>query len=503
VYVHIKKGKTMKDLSSFEKLVGTTIKKYQLAQFVEQNAFAAIFLARYPGTEQMYQFRLLNGSENLSPEERLVYLGQFQQEASKIAALQYPAIHPLIEYGNYDGIPYLISSYMPAHYALAAHLKKSGPLDVRRAGYCLDHIASALEYAHIHTILHGNLAPHSIFLIPTSSAESPSVIIADFGLARLQRLIKQDSQQLHPDWEISAPELLAGGLVSPASDIYALGAVLYQMLTSHSVFEGSHDSDQIRQAPVPSLAKWSSHLPQALDDIIQTTMAKQPERRYQRASDLANAYYHIIAPGDTTRQPLTTPAPVSRQPGPDRQRRNNKVAGSIGHTAQHSRSVSRRKAIFVIAGVGTAAAVAGIVWASSRSGPDTGSSLPAVAEQATPLSQPTSQASASSTGLHTGTVIARTADVPVNHAVAFLLTGKGDPAVLVHLPNNSFVAFNAVCTHQSCTVAYNPKTKLLECPCHGAKFDPASDAAVKAGPAPTPLAAVKIRVNVDGTITTE
>jgi thiosulfate dehydrogenase [quinone] large subunit len=165
--------------------------------------------------------------------------------------------------------------------------------------------------------------------------------------------------------------------------------------------------------------------------------------------------------------------------------------------------VSRRKAIFVIAGVGTAAAVAGIVWASSRSGPDTGSSLPVVAEQATPLSQSTSQAAASSTGSQSGTVIARTADVPVNHAIAFQLTGKGDPAVLVHLPNNSFVAFNAVCTHQSCTVAYNPKTKLLECPCHGAKFDPASDAAVKEGPAPTPLAAVKISVNADGTITTE
>jgi len=494
----------MKDFSSFEKLVGTTIKKYQLAQFVEQDAFAAIFLARYPGTEQMYQVRMLNRSDNLLPEERLVYLGQFQQEASRIAALQYPAIHPLIEYGNNDGFPYLISSYMPAHYSLAAHLKKSGPLDVRRAGYCLDHIASALEYAHLHTIFHGNLTSRSIFLIPTSSAESPSVIVADFGLARLQRLIKQDSQQLHPDWEVSAPELLAGGLVSPASDIYALGAVLYQMLTSHSVFEGSHDSDKMRQTPVPSLAKWSSHLPQALDDIIDTAMAKQPEKRYQRASDLANAYYHIIAPGDTTRQPLTTPAPVSRQPGgPDRQGRNNKVTGSTGHIAQQSRSVSRRKAIFVIAGVGTAAAVAGIVWASSRSGPDTGASLPGVAEQATPLSQSTSQAAASSTGSHTGTVIARTSEVPVNHAVAFQLAGKGEPAVLVHLPNNSFVAFNAVCTHQSCTVAYNQKTKLLECPCHGAKFDPANDAAVKAGPAPTPLAAVKISVNADGTITTQ
>ena len=498
----------MKDLSSFEKLVGTTIKKYQLAQLIEQNAFGATFLARCPGTEQRYQLRLLNGSEHLSPEERLVYLGQFQQEASKIAALQHPAIHPLLEYGNYDGMPYLISLYISTRHSLATHLEKSGPLDVIRAGYSLDHIASALEYAHLRAILHGHLTPRLIFVIPTSSSQPPSIVVADFGLAHLQKLVKQDGQQVspagqqpHPDWEIYAPEQRSGGPIGPASDIYALGAILYQMLTGHSAFERSHDRNNVHP-PILSLQRWSSHLPRQLDGVIQTAMAKQPEKRYQRPSDLANAYHEIVAPGDVARQRLITPAPVSVQPVPDRQRGNNKVASSTERTAQRPRSVSRRNAIFMIAGVGTAAAVAGIVWASSRSGPNTGSSLPTVAQNATPSSQsvPT-QPATSSTGGHTGTVIAHTAEVPVNHAIAFQLAGKGDPAVLIHLLNNSFVAFDAICTHAGCTVAYNPASELLECPCHGAKFDPASNAAVKAGPAPTPLTAVKISVNADGTIT--
>jgi eukaryotic-like serine/threonine-protein kinase len=503
-----KKGNDMKNFSSFEKLVGATIKRYQLAQLIEQNDLGASFLARYPDTEQMYQFRLLNGPENLSPEERLVYLGQFQQEASKIAVLQHPTIHPLLDYGNHDSKPYLISSYIPAHHSLTAHLKKSGPLDVMRAGYYLDQIASALEYAHLHAIPHGNLNPHIIFVIPTSSSQSWSVVVADFGLTGLQRLSKQNgqqaspaSQQPHPDWEICAPEQHSGGPIGPAGDIYALGAILYQMLTGHSVFEDNH----VSQAPVPSLAKWSSHLPQHLDGIIQTAMAKQPEKRYQQASQLANAYHQLVAPGDRARQPLMTPAPVSVQPVSDQRRRNNRVVSSTGRTAQRSRSVSRRKALFVIAGVGTAAAIAGVVWASSRSGPDTGSSLPAVAQNTTPSFQSQSaptQPATSSTGAHTGTVIAHTTDIPLNHAVPFQPAGKGDPAVLIHLPNNRFVAFDTICTHQGCTVAYNPTSKLLECPCHGAKFDPASNAAVTQGPAPTPLAAVKISVNADGTITT-
>ena len=102
----------------------------------------------------------------------------------------------------------------------------------------------------------------------------------------------------------------------------------------------------------------------------------------------------------------------------------------------------------------------------------------------------TTIAQAAGPNVGSGEVIAQKSEVPINSALAFTDTDLGQPGVLVHLPSGDFVAYSAVCTHQGCTVSYQPQTQQLVCPCHGSIFDPARDGAVVQGPAATPLARI-------------
>ncbi|HEY7125779.1 MAG TPA: TQO small subunit DoxD [Ktedonobacterales bacterium] len=104
------------------------------------------------------------------------------------------------------------------------------------------------------------------------------------------------------------------------------------------------------------------------------------------------------------------------------------------------------------------------------------------------------------TGSTGDNVIGNTKNIPLNSATTFTIAGNNDPGVLVHLPNDKFVAYDALCTHASCTVAYNGGSKHLECPCHGSVFDPANAAKVLGGPARSPLGNIKITIDNSGNI---
>lgn len=116
--------------------------------------------------------------------------------------------------------------------------------------------------------------------------------------------------------------------------------------------------------------------------------------------------------------------------------------------------------------------------------------------------RPGTQTAGGTGGTSAGTVIAHTKDISEKSAVTFTIPGTGDPGVLIHLPNQQFVAFDTTCTHAGCEVDYDPDSGHLICPCHGAQFDPANQAAVLQGPAQSPLSSIKLHIDpTSGAIT--
>ena len=514
----------MIEQTSFGKLVGTTLGNYRLERLIEQSELGAVFLASNrdasgdgrdksgPYEKSTYLLRVLAVPTDLTAEARMVYLGRFQKEANQIAELKNSYILSLLDYGNHQGTPYLVSSNLPVT-SLSAVLTQKGPLDVLVASRYLDQVATALEYAHEHAVLHRNLSTDCIFL-----KHDGNLVVADFGVMRMLELSRSDPQQMLVLYGNSlssapAPEQLLGKPVDTYTDVYALGAVLYRMLTAHRVFRGTSRGEIVQQhlqAPVPSISKWRSGLPPGIDGIIANAMAKEPAQRFRQPGALANVFHQSVAPDDTARKPFIMASRATEMP--NRVGPGDPVWGTGNAPALRGSAprISRRRAFTLIgAGSGAAVAIAAVaVFAShylvgntsptattsvgnsqaSNPPPAQGTKPPPTVQRTRPPAQ-------------RGHVLAHTSDIPVNSAKPFPNPKSQNPILLIHLINNQFVAFDSTCTHAGCPVSYNSQNKLLECPCHGAVFDPARGAAVVAGPAPTPLAKIPITVNTDGTIT--
>ncbi|MFI5281693.1 MAG: TQO small subunit DoxD [Candidatus Dormibacterales bacterium] len=123
---------------------------------------------------------------------------------------------------------------------------------------------------------------------------------------------------------------------------------------------------------------------------------------------------------------------------------------------------------------------------------------PAAQSSTTPSGSAAPAASPTPVASPTGSKIGTLADLQAQGFLNFNDPTTGDPAVAVSLSGGSVVAFDAVCTHAGCTVSYDPSQKLIACPCHGAVFDPNHQAAVVAGPAPSPLPSIPLQVGADG-----
>src|SRR5947208_10464482 len=244
----------------------------------------SVYLAQQARPMRHVAVKVLLPNAMMNSEVYKAFLARFQREANLIAQLEHINIMPIYEYGEQDGIAYLVMPYLTGG-SLRDILARHGALSLRETMTYLDQAASALDYAHAHGIIHRDLKPAN-FLLHADGR----LVLADFGIARMMQgngnalgVTLTGTGTLLGTPEYMAPEMIRGGQVDGRTDIYELGIVLFQVLSGTVPFSGDPPFSLLMkhlQEPVPLLHSTNPAVPPGVDAVIQKATAKNREDRY-------------------------------------------------------------------------------------------------------------------------------------------------------------------------------------------------------------------------------
>jgi tetratricopeptide (TPR) repeat protein len=288
---------------------------YEILGVLGKGGMGVVYQARQVGLERLVALKVIRAEAHAHP----AHLARFRQEAEAVARLQHPHIVQIYEVGEQDGLPFLSLEFVPGG-TLAQHLAGK-PQPPREAARLLETLARAMHHAHERGVVHRDLKPANILLQEKSEIQNPKSEkdggfvsdfgfrisdfhpkITDFGLAK--RLEGGPGHTQTGDIlgtpSYMAPEQAAGraAAVGPAADVYALGAVLYEMLMGRPPFQGETPWDTVLQVmshdPVPP-ARLQPRVPRDLETICLKCLEKEPKKRYASAHDLAEDLHRFLA----------------------------------------------------------------------------------------------------------------------------------------------------------------------------------------------------------------
>jgi serine/threonine-protein kinase len=279
--------------------------RYRLLELLGEGGMARVYKGQDTLLERTVAIKVLREQFAADPQ----VLALFQGEARAAARLSHPHIVAVYDVGEERGRPYIVMEYVEGP-SLKEVLDREGPLSVSRVVEIARQVCAGLQYAHERGIVHRDIKPHNILLPPHGLAK-----IADFGIARAlgAASVTQPGTVFGSPYYLS-PEQARGEECTPASDIYSLGAVLYEAATGRPPFQGDSPVatalKHVNESPLPP-QQANPRVPPGLAAIIMRALAKDPRARFATAGDMGQALasYQEMARQETA--PLQRPAPAS------------------------------------------------------------------------------------------------------------------------------------------------------------------------------------------------
>src|SRR5713226_2697881 len=286
--------------------------RYQLQDPIGRGGMATIYRARDIRMDRVVAVKVLREVYSTDPK----FVRRFQVEAKAASALQHPNIVQVYDYGQTDGNYYIVMELVEGT-DLRRYLHSRGVLDVDRAVIIAHDVALGLGAAHRRDIVHRDVKPQNVLV-----GRNGSIKLTDFGIASVYKDIHAErlttTGMTLGTVQYYAPEQAQGEIVSPAADVYALGIVMYEMVTGRTPFDGENAvavaMQHIQDAPTPP-SHLNPNLPPALEEIILRCLEKVPEMRFRDGSQLAHAL-ELLADADTGETIPFTPGSTPVAPSP-------------------------------------------------------------------------------------------------------------------------------------------------------------------------------------------
>ena len=294
-------------------MIGKTLSHYKIIEKLGAGGQGEVYLAEDSRLDRKVALKIL--PQHLA--DRADLRERFEREARAVSSLNHPHICTLYDIGEQDGIHYLVMEHLEGE-TLAARLEK-GALPLEQTLQYAIQIADALDKAHRQGVVHRDLKPGNIMLVKSGAK------LLDFGLAKLQAQETPTNLSALPTEQASltaegtilgtlqymAPEQLEGKEADSRTDIFAFGAVVYEMATGQKAFEGQSQASLIAaimgQEPRP-MSDLQPMTPSTLDWVVKRCLAKEPDERWQTAADLMAEVKWLVEKGEQA----GIPAPVSR-----------------------------------------------------------------------------------------------------------------------------------------------------------------------------------------------